>query len=616
MQPLKAGFLLIGNWDKNLEEWGAQISPNLSTAHLWIVKTDYDVIVLTITGVLEKQFSEFYEKIKSRHPATQFIISVPASFSPEKLVELHAKYGFFKILKDNLDSNLQQFLFAALEEANQRKQDENLAVLIREQTSALQNLQVDLENRVEKRTRYLTESRRKLFITNNRIEGLKKALIAVHQASSVSEMETTLVVALAPTVDTSWIRIFFTPQDELFEKQLKKELNFAQLKVSLFKNHEKTGSIFFMRPPDRSFSKDEGNFLQRVAETVSLALDRIYKLQEIEVIKEQWETTFSSMSEPVVLIDTNYDIIQTNGLVKNDKVHSKCYKALYNFDVPCTGCRRGQNFRMDLKNPSENKVYEVFSQSLLLDPQNPPVFVNQYHDISEQLVMEKQILESARLAELGTIGSSIAHELNNPLAGIISFTQLIKMDLPTSSPLYPDLIEMEKGALRCKEIIQNLLGFTRDPGSDLEREFELREVIHRALKIIELRTKSAGVQILGNFDTSNVQIKGHFNLLAQALKNIIQSSLDALFEKKRETLSLKNLVIIDIVEEPNLIRVFIRNTEQVKESVARNFSTPIGLALPVAQQILRDHNADLDFELTDHDLYQAKISFPRPVLGS
>lgn len=619
MQTLKAGFLFVGSWDRKLEDWGIQIAPDLITARQWIEKTDYDVIVLTITNILEKKFADIFKTIKDRHPATQFIASVPSDFSSDKLAQLHEQYNFFRILKDTQDPEMEKFLYSAIEEANQRKQDENLVVLIREQTSALKKLQIELEQRVEKRTRYLTESRRKLFITNNRIEGLKKALIAVHQSSSVAEIESTLVHALAPTVDTSWIRIFFSPQDELFENQLKKDLNFAALKVGLFKNHSKTGSIFFMRAPDRAFNKEESNFLQRVAETVSLALDRIHKLQQIETIKEQWETTFNSMSEPVVIIDPNYDIIQTNNLKSIPDIEStksrKCYEVLFKKDKPCADCRRGQNFRMEIKD-HQRKHFEVFSQSLLLDAQKPPVFVHQYHDITEQVKMERQILESARLAELGTIGSSIAHELNNPLAGIISFTQLIKMDLPNSHPLYPDILEMEQGALRCKEIIQNLLGFTRDPGSDTEKTFEIKEVIIRALKVIELKTKSAGILIDGNFQTATFEIRGHFNMLAQALKNVLQAHIDHLLEKKREKNSLPLHVIIDVSADLEKIRINIRNLNDLESTTQENFNAPVGLALPVAQQILRDHNASLDFEPASSGLYLAKISFPRPVLGS
>ena len=170
--------------------------------------------------------------------------------------------------------------------------------------------------------------------------------------------------------------------------------------------------------------------------------------QITEALKEQWEATFNSMSDPVVLIDDNYDIIQSNKALEDrlreqgkEQTSRKCYKVLFNRDEPCPGCQRGRNFRTQSQGAS--RTFEVYSQSLVLDSDQPSVFVNLYHDITNQLKMERQILESAKMAELGTIGSSIAHELNNPLGGILSFTQLIKMDMRPDHPLYPDIVEME-----------------------------------------------------------------------------------------------------------------------------------------------------------------------------
>ncbi len=275
------------------------------------------------------------------------------------------------------DSDLETHLFSALEEANQRKQDENLALLIREQTAQLKRLQIELEERVQKRTRFLTEARRKLFLTNSRIEGFKRALMAVHQASSVSEIEQLLNESMASTVHTSWIRLFFSPQDELFARQVQEQLDFTQYQVPLFNHHEKVGSIFFLRPPEHPFNREESDFLTRVAEAVALALDRIQKLKESESLKEQWEATFNSMSDPVVLIDTNYDIIQANKALLDrlqdqdrEQTSRKCHKVLYNRDEPCPGCQRGRNFRVQSRS-SVPRTYEVYSQSLLLDPEKP-----------------------------------------------------------------------------------------------------------------------------------------------------------------------------------------------------------------------------------------------------
>lgn len=612
MRTLKASFLLIGPWDSRLQELGAHIATDLSQAWHWIHDSTYDVVALSVTLILGKKFPEFYHEIKRNSPSTQFIAVVPEDFSATQLALLHEEFSFFRVMSSFQDAQLESHLFSALEEANQRKQDENLALLIREQTGQLKRIQIELEERVQKRTRFLTEARRKLFLTNSRIEGFKRALMAVHQASSVIEIEQLLNESMAATVQTSWIRLFYHPQDELFARQVQTQLDFTQLQVPLFRHHEKVGSIFFLRAPDHPFTREESDFLNRVAEAVALAMDRIQKLKESEDLKEQWEATFNAMSDPVVLIDTNYDIIQSNKalderLQEQDREHTsrKCYQVLYNREEPCPGCQRGTNFRVQSQNTAAPRSYEVYSQSLLLDPEKPPVFVNLYHDITQQLKMERQIVESAKMAELGTIGSSIAHELNNPLGGILSFTQLIRMDMKPDNPLYPDIVEMEAGVQRCKEIVQNLLGFTRNPNADQEGVVSLKEVCLRALKIVELQTKSQGIEVKLHFPGEEISTIGHLNLLAQALKNVLQNSIDRLTDRIRHVKGFRALLDIEVAVTDGQGQIIIKDNGTPE----KNPTSPLGLGLSVATQILRDHEALLEFSLNDAQENLAMVTF-------
>jgi Signal transduction histidine kinase regulating C4-dicarboxylate transport system len=619
MRSLRASFLLIGPWEPRLEELGAHIATDLAQGRNWITESRYDVVALSVTSILAKNFYEFFEEIKRTHPATQFIAVAPKDFPPHQLSELHDQFSFFRVIPQHHGPDLENHLFAALEEANQRKQDENLALLIQEQTEQLKRLQIELEDRVQKRTKFLTEARRKLFMTNSRIEGFKRALMAVHQANSVSEIEQYLNESLSNTVHTSWIRIFFHPQDELFATQIKAQLDFTQLQVPLFRYHEKVGSIFFLRAPEHPFLKEESDFLTRVAEAVALALDRIQKLKESESLKDQWEATFNSMSDPVVLIDNNYDIVQWNKALDQRLANSsaettsrKCYQVLYHRDEPCPGCQRGKNFRVNSKNPEHPRTFEVFSQSLVLDSDKPAIYVNLYHDVTEQMKMERQILETAKMAELGTIGSSIAHELNNPLGGILSFAQLIKMDMKPTDPFYPDIVEMEAGVQRCKEIVQNLLGFTRNPHVDQEGDVALKDVMVRALKIVELQTKSQGMEVKMHLPGQDLYVRGHLNLLAQALKNVLQNSIDHIRDKAKHQQGFRGFLDIEIRAEKDHAEILITDNGTAE----KNPSVAIGLGIPVAAQILRDHAAEIHFSQNLDQQNLAKISFSRLVLRS
>lgn len=626
MRTLKTSFLLVGPWEERLTDLGAQILPELSQALVWSKEAICDVVALSVTSILEKRFSQFYQQVLDQNPAAQFIAVVPGDFGASQLAEIHQVYPLFRVISSFQETDIEAHFFSALEEVNRQKQDRNLEKLIRDQKNQLTRLQTDLEQRVEKRTKFLTEARRKLFQTNSRIEGLKNALMAVHKASSLVEIEKLLNESMSTTVQTSWIRIFFAPQDNLFAEQVEMKLTFTQQRVPLFRQHERIGSIFFMRAPDQPFVRDEVDFLNRVAEAVSLALGRIQKLEESEELKKQWEATFNAVSDPVAIIDTNFDLIQANSAITEQRpgsvIGKKCFEVLYHRTEPCEGCQRGKNFLLTSLHDSTVQSFEVYSQSLSLEPQKPPVFVNIYHDITQKLRLEKQLLETAKLAELGTIGSSIAHELNNPLGGILSFTQLIKMDLPKAHPLYPDILEMEAGALRCKDIIQNLLGFTRNPNVDEITDLDLRDVIKRAFKIVELQMKNQAVDVIMNLPNSACPARGHMNLLSQAIKNILQNALDSIQQRsKKSTDQFRGRIEISVDEaanspttETDRYIISVKNNGDVYEKEAA------GLGVPVAQQIVEDHGGSLEFFSSpnrDNGAETvAKISYPRPVLRS
>lgn len=149
---------------------------------------------------------------------------------------------------------------------------------------------------------------------------------------------------------------------------------------------------------------------------------------------------------------------------------------------------------------------------------------------------------------------------------------------------------MEAGVQRCKEIVQNLLGFTRDPNADREGAVSLKEVCLRSLKIVELQTKSQGIEVKLHFPADDIVIRGHLNMLAQALKNILQISIDRVTDRIRHNKNFKALMDIEILMTEAGPEILIHDNGSPEKST----SMPLGLGLSVASQILRDHEAKLE----------------------
>ena len=428
----------------------------------------YQLVLFPVELISNNLFKETLIKFAQQNKATLFIVVAPANFDYKAILELNKNIAIYKTVYSYSDSKTEEFIYSALEQIHQGQQKLVLTKLMLEQNKQLQLIKKELEERVEKRQKFLIDSRSKLYQTNNRLETLRKAMLGIQQSASIGDIEIQLNQILSESIQLAWTRIFFKTQDDLFLKQISTQMNFHFLQIPLFQNHDEIGSVFFLKTADSPFTKNEKNLLNKITESISLALDRLHKLNLTLDLKQQWGVTFDSISDPLSLIDSEFNIVQSNRefeqqsqLSTSDTIGQKCYKALFQRETPCEGCQLGKSFQIESQNQKQ-QIYAVHSQPLKLNTQNESLFVNLYHNITEQTKLERQIVERSKLAELGTIASSIAHELNNPLGGVLSFIQIIKMDLDKNDPIYCDIDEMEKGAQRCKEIIQNLLGFARN----------------------------------------------------------------------------------------------------------------------------------------------------------
>lgn len=604
MSTLKRNLLLIGPWDASLSEAGAAIAPTLAAA-LGQPRDSWDVIGVSATVLMESRFVSYHDEVRALAPWTRLVAALPRGLPAQQLIELHRRFQPDKVLDGMSRTDAEHALYEAQEQAQRLRQQVDLERLLREQERRLEVLRLELESRVEKRTRLLAESRHNLHLRNRRLEVLGKALMAVQAASSIPEMENLLSESLASAIEISWIRVIPGRRDEEFERQIARMEGFTWQNVPLWRHQDRIGSVFFMRPLDRPFRREDVDVLNKISEAIALALDRITKLREAETVKEQWDATFSAIASPMALIDADDRVLQAN--VANPEGRP-CYKLLFDRDEPCRDCGRGRGFRLR----HGDRTFEVHSQTLVLEPGQHPVYAHLYSDVTERLRMETRILESAKMAELGTIGSSIAHELNNPIGGILNFAQLMKMELPSDHHLRPDLDAIEDGARRCKEIVENLLGFSRrSPGGASERS-DLRDVVERAVKLADLRARPLGIVIEVQRIDEPAVVRGSANLLAHALRNLIDRSIDLTLEKRGPS------------------NPAARATARVRLTLAREresfvFSVSDGgpadggrptLALQIAEQILREAGAEIDWNGPSSPDPRAKISFSRPVLGS
>jgi two-component system, NtrC family, sensor kinase len=149
---------------------------------------------------------------------------------------------------------------------------------------------------------------------------------------------------------------------------------------------------------------------------------------------------------------------------------------------------------------------------------------------------ESQLFQSEKLASLGRLAAGVAHEINNPLTSILMYGNLMKEKLPPEHPLAGNLNYILEDAERCKEIVKNLLAYSRQarPSKDV---FYLNNLVGESLRLIRDQKLFMNVKVVKELDECQILINADKNQLCQVLINLIINAFDAM--EGSGTLTLK-----------------------------------------------------------------------------
>lgn len=457
--------LFVGVNSRHSIHWeGARVS-SWSEAEVILRANATSVVFVDIGKIPVPDMLAFFDKRQGNNRNFSLVV-YKSKISLSEIAEISSRHPISYIIDTDNEATWTQAFAKALTEFQEEQQNRTLHEVILQQNNQLKETSKNLKDRILRREKGLGNSERRLLHLNRRSELLKKAMMSVHKAQSVGEIESLLTEALEPEFKTEWIRILHQSQSLIFEQSQK--LGLKLLSLPLLIGPSWKGNLVVARATD--FTKEEGDFLTRILELVRLAIDRLAKFDSLENLKQQWELTFDSIAEPLCMTNEDFEIQRTNkafleltGRSFKQIIGKLCFSFFENVQVDSSTLEKNPAvFRIeDNKKGEKKKIFEVTVHNLM-----GPEFYRLvlFRNITQQLQLEKKVLETAKLAELGMVGGSIAHELNNPLGGIISFLQLIKMELPKEDPKYEDITAMEEAAQKSKEIIQNLLDFSRGLG--------------------------------------------------------------------------------------------------------------------------------------------------------
>ena len=228
-------------------------------------------------------------------------------------------------------------------------------------------------------------------------------------------------------------------------------------------------------------------------------------------------------------------------------------------------------------------------------------------DITKKKMNERALWRSQRLASIGRLAAEIAHEINNPLTSVITFSKLLKSIMqqePFPAHRLNDLRSyigyLQNEAERCANISRNLLDFSRQTKIDV-RENNINAILEKTLAILKHRADLDKIEIRTNYAPGLPPVSCDFSRLQQAFINILWNAIEAMphgglltvttdIDPQQETVEVHIIDTGTGIPEVNLERIFEPFFTTKEEGKG------VGLGLSVAYGLIRQHHGEIQIQ--------------------
>lgn len=177
------------------------------------------------------------------------------------------------------------------------------------------------------------------------------------------------------------------------------------------------------------------------------------------------------------------------------------------------------------------------------------------HMVESLKNLQAQIIQMDRLSNIGQLAGGIAHELNNPLVGVLGQAQILLEKLPKDSPLREHVEKIERAAQRCKESVSKLLQFSRQKEYEYT-EVDINEVVKNVLFIADSELKANNIEVITLFSNNLPKLRLSVPHMQQAFLNIVNNAIQAMAEKvNKKVLYIKSYMIKE--EKDNKLNPYV-----------------------------------------------------------
>jgi len=390
------------------------------------------------------------------------------------------------------------------------------------------------------------------------------------------------------------------------------KISSSWLGVPMLSGEKVLGVLAVCSYEKNAFSEEDLQFFTNITSQAAIAIINAQLFHQVSRGKQEWEQTFDSITDLICLIDPEYRLIRVNrtlaqklGMEPEQIIGKKCHQVFHNrLDSPCSECAHRQAmvtkkpFTLEMKGISGNEIFLISAFPRFSSKGEFIGSVYVLRDISEQKRLREQLVQSEKMAAVGQLVSGVAHELNNPLAGVMGYSQLLLMNNNLDTKTQSYLNKISKESDRAKNIVNNLLTFARKHKPE-KKYLDINTILDQTIELRAYDLKVSNIQVLKTFDPQLSKTMADFNQLQQVFLNIMNNAHQAIQETKGKgeirIRTEKAGEMIRIILEDNGPGIPEENLNKIFEPffTTKDVGRGTGLGLSISYGIIQQHGGKI-----------------------
>lgn len=235
-------------------------------------------------------------------------------------------------------------------------------------------------------------------------------------------------------------------------------------------------------------------------------------------------------------------------------------------------------------------------------------------DVTGRIRLEEQLQQREKLSSIGLLAAGVAHEVNTPLTGVSSYTQMLLGMMPETDPKHALLQKVKKQSERASDIVNNLLNFSRTGDAAEFNGIDVHRVLDDTLQLLEPQFRRSSIEIVRNYGVELPEIYGNAGKLQQVFTNLLLNARDAIPGGGQislvTALNSDDSVSVSVIDTG--IGIASENIAKIYDPffTTKGVGRGTGLGLAITYGIMQEHAGHISVESSPGAGTKFHLSFP------